>query len=58
VRVNDDGTITEVLRDFDSSEFDRVRTADDELWGGGGGEQLPISRHVRTIKQVRNVCKN
>jgi hypothetical protein len=56
VRVNDDGTITELLSDYDSSEFDRVRTAVDKLWGGGG-ERVPISKHAKTIKQARNASK-
>lgn len=53
VRINDDGTITELLRDYDSSEFDRVRTAVDDLWGGGD-ERLPISKYAQTIQQVRS----
>jgi len=54
VRVNDDGAITELLRDYDSFELARVRTAFDELWGGGGNRQRPISKHAQTIKQVCN----
>jgi hypothetical protein len=56
VRVNDDGKITELLRYYDSSEFDRVRTADDKLWGGGD-ERILISKHAMTIKQVYNASK-
>ncbi len=54
VRVNDDETITELLRDYDLYELARVRTAVDEQWGGCGDHQLPISKHAQTLKQVRN----
>jgi hypothetical protein len=62
VRIHDDGTVEDVLvaSDDDANAIASVRAAADELstqlmsnvanmWGG---DERPISKHAKTIKQV------